>query len=185
MEHGIAYEGGYRPFVFKFEHTPIGAISYGPSHRLVCSFVKYRTSANQIKYYCDLRMNSYNAKQNKYSNSKKGITIPPRCLLDVINLVNSIPLEPPTDLPPTGNRIIGEVVKNKVVSISVSLTGIEGTPKLDIRENVQDVIHDFRGLTYKGVRIGFDMIGQVSNMLQNCYNLILDTGWKPLTQEKK
>lgn len=175
---GKAYEGGYRPFVFKFEHTPIGAISYGPSHKLVCSFVRYRTSDNRMKYYCDLRMNSYNVKKNTYSNSKKGITIPPKCLLAVINAVTTIPAEPPTDLPPTGNRVIAQVQKNKVVKICISLTGIEGEPKLDIRENVEDVVHAFSGLTYKGVRIGYHMIGQVTNMLQNCYNLFLDAGWK-------
>jgi hypothetical protein len=132
-------------------------------------------------------MTSYNAKQNRYNNSRKGITIPPRCLLEVINTINALPLDPPTDLPDNGNRVIHEIRKNKVVTISISLTGIERTPKLDIREKVEDLIHGFSGLTYRGVRMPYDLIGGISNMLQTCYNMILDTGWKPepLTSQSK
>jgi hypothetical protein len=107
--------------------------------------------------------------------SKKGITIPKNKILDVISALNALPLDPPEGIPIEENKVIATIDKYKDLKICVSLTQYDGGPKVDIREYIVDNIKTYAGPTYKGVRFGYEMIAQVSEMLQLCANKLLDT----------
>jgi hypothetical protein len=149
-----------------------GTVKNGPTCNIVISLVKFRRSNSTIGMYIDLRMNSYSVERNKYFSSKKGITVPTKILLGVINALNSLPQNPPEDLPEVGNKIIAKFEKYKNIHLAVSVTNVHGEPKLDIREWVNDVLHSYEGFTYKGVRFSYDLIPQVSAVLMTIYDKI-------------
>jgi hypothetical protein len=119
-------------------------------------------------------MVSYNAKTNKYMFSKKGITIPKLKLKEVIDCLNSLPMDPPEVINKEGNDIVKMVDKYKDLKICISLTDHEGGIKIDIREKIVDRIKTYEGMTYKGVRFEYELGPTVSNYLQMVYNKLFD-----------
>jgi len=173
------HEHREKEYVTQYFPEVVGVVKQGPTTNLVMSLVKFRTSDSHLNSYIDLRYNSYSVQKNKYYKSKKGITIPKRLLADVINALNGLSPEPPTDLPKEGNRILARFEKYKNIDLVVSLTIADGSPKVDIREWVRDVMHGYEGFTYKGVRFNYDLYPHFSSILMKIQDMI-----SPLTKDK-
>jgi hypothetical protein len=163
----------------KFEMEKIGAITYGPSHKLMATVVHYRNTVNQLRWYGDIRMYGYSAKKSNFYASKKGITFTQEICLKLNNTLVKYPDEMP--IIKTGDQIITEKFQRYPnLWVAIGLVNTDNTTRIDIREWIKTERTGYEGYTSKGIRIPYESRFELSNMLMTMYNKMYD-----LEQEQK
>lgn len=159
----------------KFERECVGEVSYGPSHKIICSVVHYRNHKNQLKWYGDLRLYTYSAKKFKFYASPKGITFTQEIALKLNNVVAAMTEENPT-APELNQSMIDRFQRYPNLWVGIGLVKLDGNVKIDIREWIEVERTGYAGYTTKGIRFPYVLRHDLSNMLLTCYNKMYDLG---------
>lgn len=179
---------GYPRIPQRFTVEILSSIQYGPSHKIAGSVVTYRTFNNQLRWYADFRLNSYDAKKNKYYASFKGITLNEDIALKLYEELLKLPEEMPI-LNDGEVRNLGRFKKYANTSVNLSLVNYDNTTKIDIREWTDSEINGYKGPTKKGVRFEYSMreflIGGLILMINRMKDIHIEYAAKPGLDKNK